>query len=214
MSRTRFLKWVVKPTVFLLCFLPLPLLTWNFFAGNLSFNPVEDITHTTGRWALRFLLATLAISPVRRITGFKELIRFRRMLGLFAFFYAVAHFTIYIWLDHFFDMVAVFADIPERPFITAGFTAFVIMIPLAITSTKKWIVRLGGRRWRLIHQLIYVSVIAGVLHYLWIGKVIELAPAGYVGSFAILMGFRLLARFRPDLVARIVRKESRATPSA
>ena len=136
------------------------------------------------------------------------------MLGLFAFFYAVAHFTIYIWLDHFFDMVAVFADIPERPFITAGFTAFVIMIPLAITSTKKWIVRLGGRRWRLIHQLIYVSVIAGVLHYLWIGKVIELAPVGYVGSFAILMGFRLLARFRPDLVARIVRKESRATPSA
>ncbi len=205
MSRTRFLKWVVKPTVFLLCFLPLPLLAWNFFAGNLSFNPVEDITHTTGRWALRFLLATLAISPVRRITGFKELIRFRRMLGLFAFFYAVAHFTIYIWLDHFFDMVAVFADIPERPFITAGFTAFVIMIPLAVTSTKKWIVRLGGRRWRLIHQLIYVSVIAGVLHYLWIGKVIELAPAGYVGSFAILMGFRLLARFRPDLVARIVR---------
>ncbi len=210
MNRNRFLKGVVKPVVFLLCFLPLPLLAWNFFAGNLSFNPVEDITHTTGRWALRFLLATLAISPLRRLTGFKELIRFRRMLGLFAFFYGVTHFTIYIWLDHFFDMAAVFADIPERPFITAGFTAFVIMIPLAITSTKKWIGRLGGRRWQLIHQLIYVSAIAGILHYLWIGKVIELAPAAYVGSFTILMGFRLLSRFRPDLVARIVRRESRA----
>ncbi len=211
MNRKRALKWGVKPAVFLLCFAPIVLLTWNFFTGNLSFNPIEDITHTTGRWSLRFLLATLAISPIRHLTGFRELIRFRRMLGLFAFFYGIAHFTIYIWLDHFFDMVAVFADIPERPFITAGFTAFVMMIPLAITSTKKWIGRLGGRRWQLIHRLIYVSAIAGVLHYLWIGKVIELGPVGYVGSFTVLMGFRLLSRFRPDIVGRTARRESRAT---
>ena len=210
MSRNQFLKWVAKPTVFLLCFAPIVLLTWNFFSGNLSFNPVEDITHTTGRWALRFLLASLAISPIRRLTGFKELIRFRRMLGLYAFFYGVSHFTIYIWLDHSFDMVAVFADIPERPFITAGFTAFVIMIPLALTSTKKWIGRLGGRRWQQIHSLSYVSAIAGALHYLWVRKLVEFGPAGYAGILAVLLGFRLLSRFRPELLERLARRHSRA----
>ena len=213
MSRNRFLKWVAKPVVFLLCFTPIVVLTWDFFAGNLSFNPIEDITHTTGRWALRFLLASLAISPLRKLTGLKELIRFRRMIGLFAFFYGVAHFTIYIWLDHLFDIAAVLADVPERPFITAGFTAFVLMIPLAITSTKKWIVRLGGQRWQQLHRLVYVSAIAGALHYLWVRKLVELGPAGYIGVVTVLLGFRLLSRFRPDVVARMLRRESRAVSS-
>ena len=210
MSLERFLKWVVKPVVFLLCFLPLPLLAWNFFAGNLSFNPIEDITHTTGRWAVRFLLASLAITPLRKLTGFNKLIRFRRMIGLFAFFYGVVHFTIYIWLDHLFDMAAVLADVPVRPFITAGFTAFVSMIPLALTSTKKWIGRLGGRRWQKLHRLVYVSAIAGVLHYLWVAKLVELEPAIYALVLTVLLGFRLLSKFRPELLERMISRQSRA----
>lgn len=209
MSRNQILKRMAKPMAFLLCFAPLAFLTWNFFTGNLSFNPIEDITHTTGRWALRFLIATVAVSPVRRITGFKELIRFRRMLGLFAFFYGTVHFTIYIWLDHLFDFATILLDIPERPFITAGFTAFILMVPLALTSTRKWISRLGGLRWQLLHRLIYVSAIAGVLHYLWNAKLVELGPVTYMGILAILLGFRLLSRFRPELAARMEFKKAR-----
>lgn len=210
MSRDRFLKRVVKPAVFLLCLAPGLLLVWNFFTGNLGFNPIEDITHATGRWSLRFVLMTLAVTPLRQLTGLRELTRFRRMLGLWAFFYASAHFTIYIWLDHLFDMVTVLADIPERPFITAGFTAFVLMIPLAVTSTRGWILRLGGRRWRRLHQLIYATAVAGVFHYLWIGKVVELGPVFYVACLFTLLGFRLLNRYWPDLIARMSSKVARA----
>ena len=196
MSRNRFLKWIAKPVVFLLCLTPLALLTWNLFTGNLGFNPLEDITHTTGRWTLRFLLITLTVRPLRQLTGINELIRFRRMVGLFAFFYGLTHFTIFVWMDHRLDMAAILADISERPFITVGFTSFVTMVPLAITSTKRWIGRLGGKRWQLLHRLVYVSTVAGVVHYLWVGKVIELGPVTYVTILTLLLGFRLVMYLR------------------
>jgi sulfoxide reductase heme-binding subunit YedZ len=202
-SRGQFPRWVAKPMVFLLSAAPGVLLAWNFYAGNLSFNPIEDITHTTGRWALRFTLVTLAVTPVRQLTRFKGVIRYRRMLGLWAFFYASCHFMIYLGLDHLFDLTTALANVPEQPFITAGFTAFVLMIPLAVTSTTNWIRRLGGRRWRNLHRLIYVSAVAGVIHYLWIGKVVEPEPVAYVVGLCALLGFRLLGRFRPEALARL-----------
>ena len=201
----------MKPVVFLLCLLPLALLTWNAFTGGLTANPIEDITHSTGRWTLRLLLITLAIRPLRQITGWKQLIRFRRMVGLFAFFYGILHFTTYIWLDQFFDIAEILADIPKRPFITAGFTAFVCLLPLAITSTKRWIGRLGGKRWQLLHRLIYVSSAAGVIHYLWIVKADTLRPLTYGAILSVLLLFRLVVYLKPHiLVSSGARKAEQA----
>ena len=200
MTRDRLRKFVLKPVVFLLCLLPLALLTWNAFTGGLTANPIEDITHSTGRWTLRFLLITLAIRPLRQITGWNQLIRFRRMVGLFAFFHGILHFTTYIWLDQFFDIAEILEDIPKRPFITAGFTGFVCMLPLAMTSTKKWIGRLGGKRWQLLHRLIYVSATAGVIHYLWIVKADTLRPLTYGAILSVLLLFRLVVYLKPQIL--------------
>ncbi len=200
MTPDRLRKFVLKPVVFLLCLLPLALLTWNAFTGGLTANPIEDITHATGRWTLRFLLITLAIRPLRQITGWNQLIRFRRMLGLFAFFHGILHLITYLWLDQFFDMEAILKDIPQRPFITAGFTGFVLMLPLAITSTKKWIGRLGGKRWQLLHRLIYVSSAAGVIHYLWLVKADTLRPLTYGAILSVLLLFRLVVYLKPQIV--------------
>lgn len=133
--------------------------------NGLTANPIEFITHATGDWALRFILITLCVTPLRKLFGLPDLIRFRRMFGLFAFFYGCLHFTTYIWLDKFFDLAEMWKGVAKRPYITLGFTAFVLLIPLAITSTASWIRRLGGRRWQLLHRLIYVSAVAGVIHY-------------------------------------------------
>ena len=210
MSRSRFLKWVAKPSVFLLCLAPLGLLAWNAFTGGLTANPIDDITDVTGRWTLRFLLITLSIRPLRQITGFGDLIRFRRMIGLFTFFHGCLHFTTYIWLDQFFDLAAIAADIPKRPFITAGFTAFVSMIPLAVTSTRKWIGRLGGKRWGLLHRLIYVSAAAGVVHYLWIVKADTLYPLTYAVILATLLGYRLVVYLKPRFAVKAAANQERA----
>lgn len=166
-------------------------LTWATITGHLSANPIADITHTTGRWTLRFLLITLSITPLRRITGWNSLIRFRRMLGLFAFFHGFLHFMTYIWLDQFFAWNSIVKDVAKRPFITAGFTGFVLMIPLVLTSTKKWPARLGGKRWQMLHRLIYLSAAAGVIHYLWLVKLDIQRPVAYGIVLAILLGFRL-----------------------
>src|SRR5262245_39820579 len=136
--------WILKPLVFLACLSPITLLVWNAFHDGLSANPIDDITDTTGRWTLRFILIALSITPLRRLTGWNSLIRFRRMMGLFAFFHGFLHFTTYLVLDHYFDFATIVEDVVMRPYITVGFTGFVLMIPLAITSTKKWIGRLGG----------------------------------------------------------------------
>jgi len=183
--------WILKPVVFLTCLGPLAWLIWLALTDGLSPNPIDDITDTTGRWTLRFLLITLSITPLRRITGWNSLIRFRRMLGLFAFFHNLMHFTTWFVLDQFFAFGDMVNDVIARPFITVGFTGFVLMIPLAVTSTKKWIARLGGKRWQLLHRLIYVSATAGVIHYLWLVKLDIQRPLAYGAVLAVLLAFRV-----------------------
>ena len=181
---------LAKPFVFLLSLAPILWLVTRALTGRLSVNPVEDITLTTGIWTLRFLLLTLLVTPVRRVTGWNRVIQFRRMLGLFTFFYAALHFLTYLVLDQFFALDLILKDIVKRPFITAGFTAFVLMIPLAVTSTRGWIRRLG-RRWQLLHRLIYISAIAAPVHYLWKVKVMIGSPVYYGIAAALLLGFRV-----------------------
>jgi len=202
--------WILKPAVFEASLVPLAWLLWDTYAGNLSPNPLEDVRDRTGIWTLRFLMITLSITPLRRITRWMALIRFRRMLGLFAFFYAFLHLITYVWLDQFFDFDAIFDDVTKRPFIIAGVTSFVLLIPLAITSTKKWIGRLGGKRWQLLHRLIYLGAAAGVLHYFWRVKLDIRAPVAYGVLLAILLGIRLVGRLhisRPQ-VARVEAEKS------
>jgi sulfoxide reductase heme-binding subunit YedZ len=186
--------WIAKPAFFLACLTPITLLFYWAFTDQLSANPISDVTNETGVWTLRFVMITLAFTPIRRITGWQTIIRFRRMTGLFAFFYGSLHFLTYIWLDqglHFDDIVK---DIPKRPFITVGFTAFVLMIPLALTSTKKWISRIGGRRWQLLHCLVYFTGIAGVVHYYWGVKLDTTRPIRYAMLLVALLGSRALYR--------------------
>jgi sulfoxide reductase heme-binding subunit YedZ len=181
---------LIKPFVFLACLVPVALLAIGALRGQLGANPIEKITHQTGDWTLILLLVTLAITPLRRITGLNELIAFRRMLGLFAFFYVTLHFFTYIWLDKFFDWHEIVKDVYKRPFITAGFTGFVLLMPLAITSTKGWIRRLG-KRWQLLHRLIYASAIAGVVHYIWLVKKDVRKPLIYAVMLTILLLWRI-----------------------
>ena len=185
-------KWF-KPVVFLACLGPLARLGWKAYTGRLGANPIEVITHSTGNWILIFLMVTLSVTPVRKLTGQLWLIRYRRMFGLFAFFYAVLHFLTYIWLDKFFAMHEVWADVSKRRFITVGFTGFVLLIPLALTSTAGWIRRLGGNRWRALHRLIYVSAIAGVIHYWWLVKADISKPEQYAFVLSLLLGYRVVA---------------------
>ena len=185
-------KWS-KPVVFLLCLLPLAALGWRALHGELTANPIEFITHATGDWTLRFLVITLCVTPFRKILRLPELIRFRRMLGLFAFFYACLHFTTYIWLDKFFDLSEMWKDIAKRKYITVGFTAFLSLIPLAVTSTAGWIRRLGGKRWQLLHRLIYFSAALGVIHYYWMVKSAVIRPLTYGAIVTVLLLWRLFA---------------------
>jgi sulfoxide reductase heme-binding subunit YedZ len=184
------IRWF-KPVVFLACLIPLALLGWKAYSGGLGANPIEVITHATGDWTLRFLLITLAITPIRKLTGRLWLIRYRRMFGLFAFFYGVLHFLTYIWLDKFFDLHEMLHDVAKRRFITVGFAGFILLIPLAITSTTGWIRRLGGKRWQALHRLIYFSAIAGVVHYWWLVKADIREPLKYGVILAVLLGYRI-----------------------
>ncbi len=182
---------ILKPIVFLAALGPLGLLAWNALHNNLGANPIEEITHQTGLWTLILLLATLSITPLRRLTSFNWVIQYRRMIGLFAFFYGCLHLTTYLWLDQSFDFQAILKDVYKRPFITAGFTAFVLMVPLAVTSTKGWIRRLG-KRWQLLHRLIYFSTAAGVFHFIWLVKKDLREPLIYATVFGVLMLIRVL----------------------
>lgn len=175
--------------------LPLAALIVAVLTGRTSANPAEDILLTTGVWALRLLLASLAITPLRRITGWNVLIQYRRLLGLFAFFYAALHLLAYLAFDQLFDPARVLADVAKRPFIAAGMAAFVSLIPLAVTSTRGWIRRLG-RRWQLLHRLVYFSAAAACLHFIWKVKVVLGEPVYYALILALLLGFRLLWWFR------------------
>ena len=179
-----------RAALFLLCLLPFLKLAWDAARGDLTANPIEDVTHRTGFWALTLLMVTLAVTPVRRLTGWNRVIQYRRMIGLFAFFYACLHVAIYFGLDQLLSFEFILEDIAERPYITVGFTAWVLLIPLAITSTKGWIRRLG-KRWQTLHRLIYVSAILGVLHFLWLVKADVRQPLIYAAVLATLFLLRL-----------------------
>jgi sulfoxide reductase heme-binding subunit YedZ len=183
-------KWA-KVLVFLLSLAPLAAIVWPFFHGGIIPNPVEFIQHATGDWTLRFLVFTLAITPFRKMFNLPELIRFRRMLGLFAFFYVCLHFSTYIGFDQSFDLSAIWKDVAKRRYITVGFLAFVLLIPLALTSTTGWIRRLGGKRWQALHRLVYISALAGVIHYYWLVKSAVLRPLAYGAIVATLLAWRL-----------------------
>ena len=183
-------RWT-KVIVFILCLAPIFLLGLTAYKNELGPNPIEYITHATGDWTLRFLAITLAVTPLRNLLKLPDLIRFRRMLGLFAFFYGCLHLTTYVWLDKFFDWPEMVKDVYKRPFITAGFTAWLLMLPLALTSTAGWIRRLGGKRWRILHRAVYVSAMAGVIHYYWLVKSDVRRPLLYGAIVGILLIFRL-----------------------
>jgi len=186
---------MLKPLVFLASLIPLLWLLFRTFTGRLSANPIEDITLTTGIWGLRFLLVTLAITPLRRITGWNRIIQYRRMLGLFAFFYAALHLATYVVdvvaVEGTFTFAPVVKDVAKRPFITMGMTAFLLMVPLAITSTKGWIRRLG-RRWQALHRIIYISALAALIHFTWKAPVVAGEPVYHAVILAALLCFRVL----------------------
>ena len=180
-----------KPAVWVICLAPLALLVYDGFTDNLTANPIEKITNTTGIWTLRLIVATIAITPLRWATGLNQLINYRRVIGLFAFFYGSLHFTTFFLFDHQLDFAAMLKDVKERPYITAGFTAFVLMIPLAITSTTGWIRRMGGKNWNLLHKLVYITALAAVLHYFWKVKLDATNPVYYGVVVVFLLGFRV-----------------------
>ena len=183
------MRWT-KALAFVLCLGPLARLVAGGFLDRLGANPVELITRSTGTWTLTFVMITLAVTPLRRLSGWHWLARLRRMFGLYAFFYASLHFTTYIWLDQFFDFAAIAKDVVKRPFITVGFSAFVMLIPLAATSTDAMVRRLGGKNWTALHRLVYVLAICGVVHYWWLVKRDITQPALYALVLAVLLGFR------------------------
>jgi methionine sulfoxide reductase heme-binding subunit len=202
-------KWM-KVVVFVLCLVPLSLLIWRMihavlqgqpFYADLTADPINFIEHRTGDWTLRFIVITLAITPLRKILRLPQIIRFRRMLGLFAFFYAFLHFSTWLGLDLQFDWGDIGKAIAKRPYITVGFFGFVLLIPLALTSTAGWIRRLGGKRWAMLHRLIYITAVAGVIHYFWLVKSDIHKPLEYAFLVGILLAWRLgswlIGRFRP-----------------
>ena len=182
---------LTKTIVFLAALIPLARLVWKYFHDALGANPIELITHSTGDWTLILILTTLSITPLRRITHQYWLIGLRRMIGLFAFFYGTLHFLTYIWLDKFFDVHDMLHDVAKRRFITVGFSAFVLMIPLALTSTKGWIRRLGGKNWQRLHRLIYLTGILGVVHYIWLVKADLRKPIEYAIALSLLLLYRV-----------------------
>jgi methionine sulfoxide reductase heme-binding subunit len=197
-------KWT-KAVVFALGCVPLGVLLWDAFHNGLAgfpdntdfgANPIEFITHRTGDWTIRFLVITLAVTPLRQILRQPQLIRFRRMFGLFAFFYGCLHFATWIGLDKYFDWTEMWKDVLKRRFITVGFTALVLMIPLALTSTAGMIRRLGGKRWRALHRLIYGSAMLGVIHYYWLVKSDVRKPFMYAAFVAILLAWRVGSWFK------------------
>ena len=190
MIKTILASRLAKPVLFIICLMPLGTLAWRAFYGDLGANPVETITHSTGDWTLRFLLVTLSISPLRRWFGLTGLMRFRRMLGLYVFFYACWHFSIWFIADHGFNFGGMIEDIVDRPYITVGFSALVLLIPLAITSNNVMVRRLG-KSWKKLHRLVYLITGLGVLHFLWLVKADYLEPGIYALIAAVLLVQRI-----------------------
>jgi len=195
----RAMRLYVKPVVFFAALVPLAVLGWRIANDALGANPVEAVNRFTGDWALRFLLITLAVTPLRRVTGINALLRLRRMLGLFAFFYATLHMTSFVWIDQGFDIDEIIKAVIKRPFITVGFISFLLLIPLAATSTNAMVRRLGGKRWQQLHRLVYVIGGLGVLHFFWMVKSDIREPLVYLLILALLLGHRLWHRWRTNL---------------
>ena len=229
MSSNQIIRWVLKPAAFLAGLYPAGWLVWALYTGNLSANPLADLTNETGVWALRFLCITLTLTPLRRLTGWNAAIRFRRMAGLFAFFYGTLHFLTYAIFDRLLGLVdfpdgivsmdsarrlaaSIAEDIYKRPFITVGFTALVLMLPLALTSTAGMIRRLGGRNWNLLHRLVYVSAVLGVVHYWWLVKSDISRPIAYGVVVGSLLTFRLVwIRLHKPSAARVAARPANQT---
>lgn len=202
-------RWT-KAAIFLLCLTPFLHLLWRGFHLDLTANPIEFITHFTGTWTLRFLLITLAITPARSLLKQPQIIRFRRMFGLFAFFYVCLHFATWIWLDKGFDFQEMWADVIKRRFITVGMFGLLLMIPLAATSTAGWVRRLGYRRWQLLHRAIYLIAAAGVVHYYWLVKSDIRLPVLYGAILTLLLSCRAAVALRN----RAAKKKDRAPARA
>ena len=190
MNRILASPWT-KRTLFLACLIPLAILGWRGYQGNLTANPIEFITHYTGDWTIRFLLITLAVTPLRMLLNRPQVTRFRRMFGLFAFFYGVCHFSIWFVLDKFFSLPEMWADVLKRRYITVGMLGLLIMIPLALTSTQGWVKRLGYAQWQKLHRIVYIAPAAGVVHYWWLVKSDIRLPAMYGAILAVLLGYRV-----------------------
>ena len=208
MTQAQWVRRVLKPVTWIACLAPFGLILFDGFTGGLSANPIEDITHRTGTTALIVLLVTLGVTPMTRWTRIGALIGMRRLLGLFAYFYAVLHFLTYLVLDQFFGWSFIVEDIVERPYITVGFAALVLLTPLAFTSTKGWIKRLGGKRWNALHKTVYVSTAFGVLHYLWLVKADTSKPIFFA---AILVGL-LVVRLQRKPRSKRAKRNAGATP--
>lgn len=194
--------WIlIKVATWTLALIPFALLLWDTLTGQLQAEPVKDLTHRTGWWALALLLVALAVTPLRYLTGWTQIVRFRRLVGLFAFFYASLHVLIYFGLDQMLALDYIIEDIVERPYITVGFTAWLILIPLAVTSTNGWMRRLGSR-WKKLHRLVYVAAGLGVLHFYWLVKADTREPLVFAGMLGVLLAIRLpfirrwITRFR------------------
>ena len=202
----------MKPAVFTVALVPLGLLVWGGFNDGLGVNPVETITFETGTWGLNFVLITLAVTPLRRISGWNGVVRLRRMLGLFGFFYVCVHFTTYLWLDQYFSIADIIDDILERPYITIGFSGLLMLIPLAVTSTNGMVKRLGGANWRRLHRLAYFAAGAGVVHFIWLVKADLREPLIYLAILLVLMVLRTppMVRFMQSWA----RKKSPTTKSS
>jgi sulfoxide reductase heme-binding subunit YedZ len=201
MTQTRLVEWVLKPSVFLIALIPLALLVWGAFNNDLGANPINEIIRDTGRWGLRFLLITLCVTPLRRLTGWNPIMKFRRMLGLYAFFYSALHLIAYIIFEAELGIVYVFVDAIQRMYITVGWIGLLPLIPLAITSTDRMVRRLGGRRWQLLHRMVYVAALASVGHFVLLVKADLLLPLTYLAILLLLLLLRLpvVAKRLPDL---------------
>lgn len=193
MNDTRFSKTLL----FINALVPLSLLFWDLYHKQVGANPLEFVTRTTGMLTLLFLVITIAVTPVRKITGLNWLVKFRRMLGLYAFFYGSLHLLTYVWFDRFFNVRSMAGDILQRPFIAVGMTAFFLMVPLAITSTNRMVKRVGGKRWVMLHRLVYVAGVGGVLHYWMLVKSDTRLPLTFGFVLLLLLAYRIFIKFFP-----------------
>ena len=208
MEKNQIVRRFVKPTLFVLALVPLAFLVYRALNNGLGANPIETINRYTGDWVLRFLLITLAITPLRRLFGWNALLRYRRMLGLFAFFYVCLHFLSYAWLDQYFVLADIIKDVAKRPYITVGFACLLMLIPLAATSTNAMIRRLGARRWQALHRLVYLVGVGGIVHYLWLVKSDLREPLIYGAILAALLGFRLWHRARREPAVAVAARQA------